>query len=63
MSVAENVSRLRVEKAMTQQELADKIGVSRQMIGQIERGSKLPTIVLGRDIAVALGVGVEDLLR
>lgn len=63
MSVAENVSRLRAEKKMTQQDLADKIGVSRQMIGQIERGSKLPTIVLGRDIAVALGVGVEDLLK
>ena len=63
MSVAENVSRLRAEKEMTQQDLADKIGVSRQMIGQIERGSKLPTIVLGRDIAVALGVGIEDLLK
>lgn len=63
MSVAENVCKLRTEKGMTQQELADKIGVSRQMIGQIERGSKLPTIVLGRDIAVALGVGVEDLLK
>ena len=63
MSVAESVCKLRTEKGMTQQELADKIGVSRQMIGQIERGSKLPTIVLGRDIAVALGVGIEDLLK
>ncbi len=63
MSVAENVCELRTEKGMTQQELADKVGVSRQMIGQIERGSRTPSIVLGRDIAVALGVGIEKLLK
>ena len=63
MSVAENVCRLRAKKGMTQQELADKVGVSRPMIGQIERGSKIPSVVLGRDIAVALGVSVEDLLK
>ena len=63
MSVAENVCKLRTENGMTQQELADKVGVSRQMIGQIERGSRTPSIVLGRDIAAALGVGVAELLK
>ena len=63
MSVAENVCKLRADSGMTQQALADKVGVSRQMIQQIERGSKIPSVVLGRDIAVALGVGVEDLLK
>ena len=63
MSVAENVRKLRAEKSMTQRELAEKVGVSQPMIQQIERGSKVPSVVLGRDIAVALGVGVEDLLK
>ncbi len=63
MSVAENVCKLRADSGMTQQALADKVGVSRQMIQQIERGSKIPSVVLGRDIAVALGVSVEDLLK
>lgn len=63
MSVAENVRKLRVEKNMTQRELAEKVGVSQPMIQQIERGSKVPSVVLGRDIATALGASVEDLLR
>lgn len=63
MSVAENVRKLRAEKSMTQRELADKVGVSQPMIQQIERGSKIPSVVLGRDIAAALGVSIEDLLK
>lgn len=63
MSVGENVRRIRKERGMTQQVLANAVGVSGPMIVQIERGSKVPSIVLGRDIAAALGVSVEDLLK
>lgn len=63
MSVAENLRELRKKKGMTQQDVADKVGVDRSMIAQFERGSRVPTITLGRDIAVALGVSVDDLLK
>ena len=60
---AQRAKALRLAQNITQQELADKVGVSRPMIGQIERGSRVPSVVLGRDIAKALGVSVEDLLK
>ncbi len=63
MSVGENVSRMRVEKGMTQSELADAVGVTRSMIAQIERNSKTPSIILSAHIAKALDAEISDMLR
>lgn len=46
---------------MTQQELADKAGVTRQAIISIESGKYSPSLELAFKIARAFGVGVEDL--
>jgi transcriptional regulator with XRE-family HTH domain len=47
---------------LSQQSLADRAGVSRNFIAQIERGESVPTVVtLGR-IAQALGATVAELL-
>lgn len=62
MSVGENIARMRVQKQMTQQELADTVGVTRSMIAQIERNSKIPTIILSNSIAKALDANIEDML-
>lgn len=63
MSVGENVRNLRTKKGWTQQELADVVVVSRPTITQIERGTLLPNVLLGKAIAEALGVSIEDLLK
>ncbi len=44
---------------MTQQELADRVGVTRQTIISIERGRYKPSIVLALRLARVFGVSVE----
>lgn len=46
---------------MSQQELADKVGVSRQTINAIEKGDYNPTINLCRAICKALGKTLDEL--
>jgi putative transcriptional regulator len=51
----------RIEKDYTQQDLADKVGVTRQTIGLIEVGKYNPSINLCRDICKALDKTLNDL--
>ena len=46
---------------MSQQDLADAVGVSRQTINAIEKGEYNPTIQLCRVICKALGKTLNDL--
>lgn len=62
MSVGENIKARRMELGMTQESLAKAVGLGRSMIAQIERGSKVPNIMLGKDIARVLQCGMEDLV-
>ncbi|MBP3389185.1 MAG: helix-turn-helix transcriptional regulator [Clostridia bacterium] len=62
MSVGANIRKYREAVKMTQQELADCVGVDQSMISQIERGTKIPTILLGKEIANALGRCLDDLI-
>jgi putative transcriptional regulator len=48
---------------MTQQELADQVGVTRQTILSIERGRYNPSVGLALRIAEAFGVPVEALFE
>ena len=48
---------------MTQQELADRVGVTRQTILSIEKGRYSPTIGLALKLAATLRVAVEELFR
>lgn len=63
MSVGENIRTKRQALGMTQEKLADAVGLGRSMVAQIERGSKVPNMILGRDIARVLGCGMEELLE
>ncbi len=63
MSVGENIKARRLTLGLTQEELAREVGIGRSMVAQIERGSKIPNIILGRDIAEVLGCSVEKLLE
>ena len=51
----------RVGKGLSQQELAEKVGVTRQTIGLIEKGGYNPTLNLCINIARELDKTLDDL--
>ncbi len=52
-----------LNQEMTQQELARQVGVTRQTIIAIEKGSFNPSVKLALKIARVFGVRVEDLFE
>jgi len=62
MKLQNNIRRLRFEQdEMSQQELADKIGVSRMTIYSIEKGNYVPSTVLALKIAQVFQKPVEEI--
>lgn len=55
------VKELRAERGMTQQQLADMVGVSSRTIISIEKGQYNPSIMLAYRMARVFGVTVEEL--
>ena len=47
----------------TQQELADRVGVTRQTVVSIEKGNYSPSVALALALAEVFGVRVEDLFQ
>lgn len=58
-----NLRRLRLEKGLTQEQLAATLGVSVQSISRWECGNTLPDVMLLPEIAHLYGVTVDDLYR
>ena len=56
------ISEKRKELKMTQQQLADKLKVSFQAVSKWENGSAYPNLEVLYELAVALGVKVDDIL-
>ncbi len=59
-------NRIRVERAerrITQQELAEQCGVSRQTINAIEAGKFIPSTLLALKIARTFSKSVEDIFE
>jgi putative transcriptional regulator len=56
-----NLKLARVEKNLSQQELADRVQVTRQTIGLIEKGKYNPTLKLCIRIAKALDRTLDQL--
>ena len=54
--VARNIRRLRLERGLTQEELAARIRITRNYIGMIERQENSPTVAILERIAKALGI-------
>jgi len=52
---------VRKEKGMSQQELADMVGVSRNTISSLETGQYEPTAKLALVLAIALDMKFEEL--
>ncbi|MGM9627068.1 MAG: helix-turn-helix transcriptional regulator [Faecousia sp.] len=56
-----SIKAARAQKDMTQKDLAQAVGVSRQTINAIEQGEYNPTIKLCRAICRALGKTLDEL--
>jgi len=61
--VGRNVRRVRLQKELTQERLAEISGFNQQYISSLERGRRNPTVVTVYELATALGVTHLDLLR
>jgi transcriptional regulator with XRE-family HTH domain len=61
--MAANVRRIRDQRGMTQEDLADRAKVSVRYLGSIERGSTAATVVVLGRLARALRVRPADLLE
>ena len=56
-----NLKEIRIEKGLSQQQLADLVGVSRNTISSIETGQFNPTAKLALILCVALDKKFEEL--
>lgn len=56
-----NLKKIRTEKKLSQKDLADMVGVSRNTISSIETGQYSPTAKLALTIAIALDKKFEDI--
>ena len=62
--IGNSIRRLRFERGeMTQQDLAMRVGVTRQTIIALEAGRYAPSLPLAIRIARVFGVGVEDVFQ
>ena len=56
-----NLKIYRKDKNLTQSELAEKVGVTKDYISMIERGKKNPGIFLAKRIAVVLNSTIDEI--
>ncbi len=62
-NIAINLKSIRKEKGMSMDAVAEQTGVSKSMLGQIERGEANPTIGTIGKIVSGLRVDLQDLIR
>lgn len=55
------IAQLRKEKNMTQQELADKLGVTDRAVSHWENGRRLPDYSLLKDLCDVLSISINEL--
>jgi len=61
MTIQNNIKELRTKKNVTQEQLAEAVGVSRQTIVAIEKGNYTPSLLLAINLARFFNVSVEKL--
>jgi DNA-binding XRE family transcriptional regulator len=57
------VRRFRRLADLTQEQLAERVGVTRQTILAVEKGKFTPSVALALELAEALGVSVDQLFQ
>ncbi|OCW57402.1 MULTISPECIES: helix-turn-helix domain-containing protein [Hyphomicrobiales] len=61
--MARNLRRIRHDENLTQEELADRAGLSMRYVGAIERGDVSASVTVLGQIAEALGIEPGELLK
>lgn len=61
--MAKNLRRAHHDKKLTQEELADRAGLSMRYVGSIERGDVSASVTVLGQIADTLGIEPAELLR
>ena len=61
--LGDNVRRLRTDKGWSQEDYADRAGIHRTYVSDIERGRRNPTITVVEKLAGPFGIAVGDLLN
>jgi putative transcriptional regulator len=59
-TILNQIRDLRAAKGLTQQELADQVGVTRQTVIAIEQDKYSPSLETAFKVALALGVSLEQ---
>jgi transcriptional regulator with XRE-family HTH domain len=62
-TLARNLKRIRRERGLTQEELADRAGLNRNYVGMIEREENAATVDTLEALAEALQVDVSRLIE
>lgn len=62
-NLAANLRRLRLEKKLTQEQLADQLSVSAQSVSRWENNATFPDVMLLPELAHIFGVLVDDLFK
>ena len=60
--LGKNIRRLREEKGWSQEDYADRAGIHRSYVSDIERGRRNPTITVVEKLAKPFGIGAGRLL-
>ncbi|MGV3609849.1 MAG: helix-turn-helix domain-containing protein [Fluviicola sp.] len=62
LQLGERVKEIRVQKGLTQTELANKIGKDHPSINKLENGKVNPSYYFLYEVAQGLGVDIKDLI-
>jgi transcriptional regulator with XRE-family HTH domain len=61
--LGDNVRRLRTDKGWSQEDYADRAGIHRTYVSDIERGARNPTVTVVEKLAKPFGVKAGSLLE
>jgi transcriptional regulator with XRE-family HTH domain len=61
-NASRNLKELRLKRKLSQENLANRAGISLSYVSELERGNRVPTLPVLEQIANALGVPPQRLL-
>ena len=62
ITIGENIKRLRLEKGITQEQLAEILNVSNAAVSKWERGGSFPDITLLFPLSDYFGISLDELM-
>ena len=61
-AVGRTIARKRVEAGFTQEQVAEELGLQREAVARVERGTAIPTVVRLAELAELFGCQTSELL-